>query len=86
MPEGVLATRLNGLGERRVKQVLIQWTNRTVDEATWEDMETITNQFPEFNLEDKVLFLERSIVRDQKNEDGPDMKMTNHSGPKSAKT
>lgn len=65
VPEKVLVTRFNGLGEQRVKQVLVQCTNRVVDEATWEDMETITNQFPEFNLEDKVAFLEGGIVRDK---------------------
>ena len=85
LPEGVLATRFNGLGKQRVKQVLIKWTNRVVNEATWEDMETITKQFPEFNLEDNVAFLEGGIVRDQVKKDGPDIEMTNHIGPRSAK-
>lgn len=62
VPEGVLATRVNGLGEQIIKPVLIRWTNRAVDEATWEDIETITNQFPEFNLEDKVVFLEGVLL------------------------
>ncbi|MCI74538.1 RNA-directed DNA polymerase (Reverse transcriptase), partial [Trifolium medium] len=54
----VLATRVNGPEGQRVKQVLIQWTGKAVEEATWEDMVTMNNQFPEFNLEDKVAFLE----------------------------
>ncbi|GAU28744.1 hypothetical protein TSUD_372530 [Trifolium subterraneum] len=85
-PEGVLATRLNGPEGQRVKQVLIQWTDKAVEEATWEDMVTIANQFPEFNLEDKVALLEGGIVRDQVNEMRPDIEVTNHNGPRNVMT
>ncbi|MCI64755.1 RNA-directed DNA polymerase (Reverse transcriptase), partial [Trifolium medium] len=56
-PESVIATRMKDQGGQQVQQVLIKWTNRTIDEATWEDMMTVKNQFPEYNLEDKVAFL-----------------------------
>lgn len=64
IPEDVLATRMSGPEGQKVQQVLIQWADRTVDEATWEDILTIKSQFPEFNLEDKVAVLGGSVVRD----------------------
>lgn len=85
IPEDVLATHMSGPEGQKVHQVLIQWADRTVDEATWEDILTIKSQFPEFNLEDKVAVLGGSVVRDHMNEDGPGVEVSNHSGPSGAK-
>ncbi|MCI28509.1 hypothetical protein A2U01_0049710, partial [Trifolium medium] len=73
-------------GEQPQQQVLIQWANRTAEEATWEDKNVIKNQFPGFDLEDKVLLLEGGIVRDHTLERGSDVELTNPSGPREAKS
>ncbi|MCI05977.1 hypothetical protein A2U01_0027032, partial [Trifolium medium] len=57
LPESVLATRMVDKDGVQTQQVLIKWNGRTMDEATWEDIVNVKNQFPEFNLEDKVAFL-----------------------------
>lgn len=44
-------------------QVLIQWSGKGKEEATWEEKDVIQNQFPEFNLEDKVASSEGGIAR-----------------------
>jgi len=44
-------------------QVLIQWKDGGPETTTWEDIATIKYQFPDFNLENKVVLLgEGSIV------------------------
>ena len=48
-----------------IPQILIKWNEGDRDTATWEDVKTIQEQFPEFNLEDKVALSERSNVRTQ---------------------
>lgn len=40
--------------DRVVPQVLIEWQEGGKEGATWEDVLTIQEQFPDFNLEDKV--------------------------------
>jgi len=45
------------------KQVLIRWNEGGIDTPTWEDVATIKDQFPDFNLEDKVVSVEGSNVR-----------------------
>lgn len=37
-----------------IKQGLIQWEDTDTDGCTWEDYEYLQQQFPQFNLEDKV--------------------------------
>ncbi|MCI36930.1 hypothetical protein A2U01_0058154, partial [Trifolium medium] len=54
-PEAVLATRKIHQQGEEVKQVLIHWKGKTVEEATWEEYIMMKSQFPQFNLEDKVL-------------------------------
>jgi hypothetical protein len=76
-PESVLATRMKGQG---TQQVLIKWTSRPIDEATWEDVSTIRQQFPDYNLEDKVAFLGGGIDRDHGNIDESEVDLANHSG------
>nr|GEX74629.1 hypothetical protein [Tanacetum cinerariifolium] len=43
-PERILEQRNSG----NKKEVLIQWKNQEVPDATWEDLQEITIQFPEF--------------------------------------
>jgi Chromo (CHRromatin Organisation MOdifier) domain len=35
-------------------EVLVQWANRAEEDATWEDYQTLSKQFPDFCLEDKI--------------------------------
>ncbi|KAL9432564.1 hypothetical protein AB3S75_027572 [Citrus x aurantiifolia] len=41
-----------------VPQVLVQWTDSSPENATWENFGTFCQQYPAFNLEDKVSFQE----------------------------
>ena len=43
-------------------EVLLQWKKLSLFEATWERFEAIRDQFPDFNLEDKVRVLGGSSV------------------------
>ena len=42
--------------------MLVHWQGKLPEEATWEDTFSIRNQFPDFNLEDKVVYGEGRIV------------------------
>ena len=44
-------------------EVLLRWKNLPDFEDTWEKFSTILDQFPDFNLEDKVKSFEGGIVR-----------------------
>ncbi|KAI5404052.1 hypothetical protein KIW84_051265 [Lathyrus oleraceus] len=66
-PETVLAVRKVQKQGEEVKQLLIHWKGKTVEEATWEDYVMLKSQFPQFNLEDKVAVEERSIDRNNDN-------------------
>jgi len=50
-PVAVLARRLGKKGNRAVVYLLIQWSNRPKEEATWELYTDIAARFPSFNLE-----------------------------------
>lgn len=39
-------------------ELLIQWLNHPIEEASWEDYNLLTGQFPSFRLEDKSYFQE----------------------------
>ena len=41
-------------GEPRNLEVLIEWKNLPLFEATWEDFHMLNSQLPNFHLEDKV--------------------------------
>ncbi|WVZ16991.1 hypothetical protein V8G54_009973 [Vigna mungo] len=56
------------LKSQPIPQILIQWESLDATAATWEDVAEIQESFPEFNLEDKVVFNGRSIVTGEKNE------------------
>ena len=47
-PVHVLERRLVKRKNKPVVQWLVQWSNLSVDEATWEDAEFVTQQFPDF--------------------------------------
>jgi hypothetical protein len=67
-----------------VKQVLVHWKGKTTEEATWEEEIMIRNQFPKFNLEDKVAAEGEGIDRTLVNEENPPQHMIHHRahGPK----
>ena len=48
--------------EAIVSQLLIQWEATKAKDATWEDLRDICESYPQFNLEDKVVFYEKSNV------------------------
>lgn len=39
----------------------MKWKNLPADDATWEDMQLLKQQFPALNLEDKVTLVGESI-------------------------
>lgn len=53
-PETVVAQRMIDRHGVTVPQVLIHWSHKPIDEATWEDKEFVAAQFPNFSLEDKT--------------------------------
>ncbi|KAI0528973.1 hypothetical protein KFK09_001518 [Dendrobium nobile] len=57
-PLQVKKVRKNDQGKR---EVLIEWKDLPTHEATWEIYEAMQDQFPDFNLEDKVDLLEGGI-------------------------
>ena len=48
-PQAILERRLGKLNNRPVMYVLIQWTNRPVEEATWEIYADLLQRFPDFD-------------------------------------
>src|ERR1044072_5787366 len=64
-PDCVMSVRDIQKQDAVKRQVLIHWHGKSKDEATWEDTTVIQEQFPDFNLEDKVHALGGSIVRVQ---------------------
>ena len=42
--------------------MLVQWKDQLPTSATWEDMDTFTDKFPTFQLEDELLLEERRDV------------------------
>lgn len=52
-PEAILQVRASSAGGSDL-EVLIQWKNSPDFEATWESVESIRQQFPNFHLEDRM--------------------------------
>ncbi|TQE12832.1 hypothetical protein C1H46_001478 [Malus baccata] len=50
IPKAVLARRMYQKGNVAGVQLLIQWVDRDDSDATWEDYDTFTMQFPEFQV------------------------------------
>ena len=48
-PQAILERRLGKLNNRPVMYVLVQWTNRSVEEATWEVYADLLTRFPDFD-------------------------------------
>ncbi|KAI5408098.1 hypothetical protein KIW84_054076 [Lathyrus oleraceus] len=83
-PEAVLATRKVKQHGKEVKQLLIHWKGKIMEEATWEEELMIRSQFPKFDLEDKVHFDGGGIDRTQTNEEAPHQQLI-HSATSGAK-
>ncbi|MCH81226.1 retrotransposon protein [Trifolium medium] len=62
IPTKVLDTRMLIKNQLQVPQVLIQWGDDTSAEFKWEDFQEIKDNYPLFNLEDKVEFKGGGIV------------------------
>ncbi|MCH79693.1 Ty3/gypsy retrotransposon protein [Trifolium medium] len=83
LPNKLLDTRMLLQGNSQVPQVLIQWGNEENADIQWEDFNDIKNNYPEFNLEDKVEFKGGGIVMKgnmdlgQKNDDSAKESPTN---------
>lgn len=43
-------------------EALVHWTGTTIDDATWEPLSELLQQFPHLNLEDKIRSLEGGNV------------------------
>ncbi|GAU25040.1 hypothetical protein TSUD_155140 [Trifolium subterraneum] len=61
-PEAVLTIRKVKQQGEEVKQLLIHWKGKTVEEATWEEELMIRSQFPQFDLEDKELSITNRLL------------------------
>ena len=54
-PNKILANQSIRQQDASIKQFLIQWNNKPVEEATWEEELTLKSKFPNFSLEDKTV-------------------------------
>ncbi|PNX67717.1 hypothetical protein L195_g055774, partial [Trifolium pratense] len=61
--EDVLVVRNVQKQGEEMKQLLIYWKGKTLEDATWEDYVMLKSLFLQFNLEDKVAAEEGSIDR-----------------------
>lgn len=52
---------INGDGIE-IKQLLVQWKGLPKEDTTWEDYGSFTRTYPNFNLRDKVVFLDRETT------------------------
>lgn len=60
-PLQVVITRVIKKNNQNVAQVLVQWEGFAVEEATWEDKQSLELQFPKVILEDNNLEKERDL-------------------------
>ncbi|CAH9076384.1 unnamed protein product [Cuscuta epithymum] len=61
-PEEILATRKKN---DKDEELLVKWAGQSTDDATWMDKARFRGQFPDFNLEDKVLPREDEVDTEQ---------------------
>ncbi|GJZ44771.1 ty3-gypsy retrotransposon protein [Tanacetum coccineum] len=54
-PENVIGYRTILQNGSSVRQVLVHWEGQSTTDATWEDLRDFVQDFPSFNLEDKVV-------------------------------
>lgn len=70
-PAAVFDTRIILKGSTPVPQVLVSWMGLDNADATWEDKADMEFNYPNFNLEDKVVFDGGGIARLPICEEGP---------------
>ena len=68
-PHKVLAQQSVRHHGDNVKQLLIQWQHKPIEEATWEDKLMIQRKFPTSSLEDKTVFEGGGSDRERHEED-----------------
>lgn len=56
--------------EEPIQQVMVQWQEGPLEAAIWEDISTVQDQIPEFNLKDKVVAAAADNDRQKSNEKG----------------
>ncbi|XP_062085553.1 uncharacterized protein LOC133791649 [Humulus lupulus] len=61
-PLAILATRIQLKNNKKVRQILVQWTLSSLEDATWEYFSTFIKLYDLANLEDKVVYGEGSSV------------------------
>ncbi|KAG8074929.1 hypothetical protein GUJ93_ZPchr0006g43038 [Zizania palustris] len=64
-PDRILDYRTNEDQPNPGIQVLVQWQNKSAEEATWEDMELLRKKFPQTLAWGQANFQGRAIVSDQ---------------------
>ncbi|PNX93203.1 hypothetical protein L195_g016354 [Trifolium pratense] len=64
-PIAVLQRRDIVRNEHAIQQVLIKWEGLNDTDATWEDVDEITENYPNFNLEDKVEVKGKGIAMEE---------------------
>ncbi|KAK2367199.1 hypothetical protein QL285_080510 [Trifolium repens] len=60
-PMEVLDARTIMRGTQKINQVLVQWDQLPAAEATWEDIDTLQDNFPTFNLETRLILMGRVL-------------------------
>jgi len=55
-PQHILASYVILRDTKQVLQLLIQWESLDASHSTWENLNIIIRDYPNFNLEDKVAF------------------------------
>ncbi|GAU45358.1 hypothetical protein TSUD_239070 [Trifolium subterraneum] len=92
LPNKVLDTRMVMQGKTQVPQVLIQWGDEPNADIKWENFQDIKDNYPLYNLEDKVEFKEGGIVmkgimgNDNKKDDSAKISPTNMEGRRGSRT
>ncbi|GAU23864.1 hypothetical protein TSUD_369720 [Trifolium subterraneum] len=85
-PAKVLDTRMIVQGNSHVPQVLIQWGKNADADVKWEDFTDIKDNYPSFNLKDKIVLKGGGIVmkgnmdNNQINDDSANVNSTNFEG------
>jgi len=75
----VLQYRVILRADKHIPQVLVQWEVLDISEATWEYVSTLQQEYPHFNLEDKVDFHGgRNVMNGVGNEQMKDMGPMGH--------
>lgn len=79
VPSAILESHMLRLGRGYIDQVLIQWEGLSPTTATWEDKKAFCDNYPYFNLEDKVvekgggIDMGHGLTSDPKREIGPNV-------------